>query len=30
VALHLFQDPEVPPGEVGEKCFDNTLEKARR
>jgi hypothetical protein len=30
VALFLFEDADVPPAEVGEKCFDKTLEQARR
>jgi Histidine kinase-, DNA gyrase B-, and HSP90-like ATPase len=30
VALFLFQDPEVTPAEVGEKCFDNTVERAKQ
>jgi hypothetical protein len=30
VSSYLFDDPDVAPTEVGEKCFDLTLEKAKK
>jgi hypothetical protein len=30
VAEHLFEDPDVDPSMVGERCFDLILSEARR
>jgi len=30
VSAYLFDDPDVPSTEVGEKCFDSILEKAKK